>query len=132
MAAVICLREQLRVGTNTVLECPAPNTHFGVVFEDDAETGYFYGLDLSREHPGQVVDALHIYNVHSVTDKEKPSLCEIVWAEDGLKAGLFLNGQPHAVFDFASRRGYCRNNFPAISDWSKTHEWDDRALELFR
>lgn len=52
----------------------------------------FYGLDTSRSEGKQILDALHIYNVRSVIDKEKPSRVQIVWSEDRFKAALFING----------------------------------------
>ena len=42
---------------------------------------WFYGLDTSLE-TNPILDALHIYDVASVVNKEKPSLAQIVWTED--------------------------------------------------
>jgi len=77
---------------------------------------------------------LHIYNVRSVADKNLRSQAQIVWSEDGLKAALLIDRYPHAVFDFAARRGYCRSGFPPPdSNWTKfDHAWDDSAQEFFR
>jgi len=63
-----------------------------------------------------------------------PSQAQIVWSEDGLKAALLINRYPHAVFDFAGRRGYRRSGFPAPDpNWTKfDHAWDDSAQEFFR
>ena len=104
-----------------------------VFFEDDGDTGYFYDLDTCAES-NQILDALHIYNVVSVVDKEKPSLAQIEWSEDGLRAPLFINGYAHAVFDFAGKRGYCRTNFPSPEKkWTSFgHEWSNAALDSFR
>jgi hypothetical protein len=44
---------------------------FATVFEDDGETGYFYAMDLRREE--QIVDAVHIYNVASMVDRQRVS-----------------------------------------------------------
>ena len=103
------------------------------MFEDDGETGYFYGLDLSRKKQ-PIVDARHIYNVADVTDRDVPSVVQIAWSADSLKAALFINKYPHAVIDFAARRSYCRTAFPPPSrKWSE-HDalWDDTAVDLFR
>ncbi len=80
------------------------------------------------------MDALHIYNVANVTDRAKPSVVQLVWSRDGLKAALLINRYPHAVFDFESRRGYCRTGFPPPDKiWTQhSHEWSDDAQELFR
>jgi hypothetical protein len=77
----------------------------------DGDTGYFYVCD--HRHPEQpVIDALHIYDVQSVSDKEKTSLFEIMWLTDNLKTALFINGRCHALFDFTKMEGRCRSNFP--------------------
>src|SRR5260221_3728612 len=112
MPSTIEAEETFTVGQETFVPSESPTSQFGVVFEDEGDTGYFYGLDLSRE-TNQIVDALHIYNVASVVDKEKPSVAQIAWSDDGLKAALFINGYAHAVFDFADKRGYCRTNLPS-------------------
>lgn len=121
----------INVGEETVIEDESPKTCFAVVFEDDGETGYFYGLDRSLDDP--ILDALHIYNSDAVTDKNIPSKVQILWSQDGLKAALIINQYPHAVFDFEGKRGYCRSNFPPPNEcWTKfSHEWDDAARNLF-
>ena len=106
---------------------------FKAVFEDDGDTGYFYGLD-TRNAEEPVLDALHIYDVETVSDRELPSRFQIVWTADGTKVALFVNEYSHAAFDFAARRGYCRTNFPPPlhSDFSSAgHEWDDSVAESF-
>jgi hypothetical protein len=133
MPVQLAAEQTITVGQRTVVEGPSPSTTFGVVFEDDGMTGYLYGLDFSR--PGNpIVDALHIYNVEEVADRAKPSLVQLVWSQDGLKAALLINRFPHAVFDFEGRRGYCRTGFPPPDrKWTRhDHAWDDRAADLFK
>jgi len=135
MSSTIETEETISVGQATVISCCSPSTEYEVVFEDDGETGYFYGLD-NRRDENRILDAMHIYNVRKVLDKEKRSLVQIVWSEDGLKAALLINEFPHAVFDFAAKRGYCRTNFPNLSssdpDWpSSSKEWKDGVMDLF-
>ena len=121
---------ELRVGTPIVIESQAARSGFGVFFEDDRETGYFYGLD--RKSDSAILDALHIYTVANVTDANLPSRVQIFWSRDWLKCGLSINDYIHAVFDFESKRGYCRTGFPPIDDWSKdAHVWSDDAIKLF-
>lgn len=133
MNASIVAEQEIRVGRPVVVEAPAPEGLFSVVFEDDGDTGYFYALELARG-TNPVVDAVHIYNVANVSDREIPSQVQIVWAGDGEKALLLINGYPHAIFDFASRRGYCRTGFPppATVGWrDHSHAWSEEALGLF-
>ena len=70
------------VGTPEVIESPSPQTQYVVVFEDDSETGYFYGID-SQNEAQPILDALHIYTAANVIDAEKQSVLEILWTEDG-------------------------------------------------
>jgi len=133
MEFAIYAEEALTVGTETVVDSGSPQGRYVVVFEDDGETGYFYALDaVGEENP--ILDALHIYNVSSVADREILSTLQIVWSVDGLKAALVINRYPHAAFDFEARRGYCRTGFPPPNtDWTQHgHEWDDAVLELFK
>lgn len=132
MPSKIYLRDTLHIGIPKVYECPAPSTAFMVVFEDDGETGYLYGLDGSRaDQP--ILDALHIYNVSGVTDKDSPATVEIAWTDDGLKVCLIINRYPHAIFDFEAKRAYCRNNFPPPDPaFTTSHQWDENVLELFK
>jgi hypothetical protein len=104
----------------------SPTTQYTAVFEDDGDTGYFYAYDLAR-----VLDAVHIYNLSSVVDKDRESLAEIIWTPDGLKAALLINNYPHAVIDFADRRSYCRTGFPSpLPDWNRG-AWTEDLMELF-
>jgi hypothetical protein len=132
-AASITVEQDITVGEPVVVDGPSPLTQFAVVFEDDRETGYFYGLDTSQKD-NPILDALHIYNVTNVTDRNIPSKVQIVWSADGLKSALLINKYPHAIFDFQAKRGYCRTGFPPpAKSWSaEGHEWDDKAQELFK
>lgn len=123
----------LTVGIKDVIESKSPENDFAVVFEDDGDTGYLYALDTARKNQ-PILDAVSIYDVINVADRDKPSKFVIVWSSDGLKAALFVNDYPHAVFDFAAKRGYCRRNFPdPDKNWTKhSHEWSDSALESFK
>ncbi len=126
-------RETINIGEEISVFGESPEGRFAAVFEDDGETGYFYALDAEKSG-SRICDAVHIYNVNDVADKNIPSKVEIVWSKDGLKSALLINDYAHAIFDFSAQRGYCRNNFPPSNkDWTQfEHEWTDEALELFR
>ncbi len=136
LKASTSVEQTLNVGTDTYVDSPSPGGRYAVVFEDEGRTGYFYALDMSKMSNGvnPIVDALQIYNVGSVVDRDIPSTLQIIWSEDGLKAALFINNYAHAVFDFEASRGYCRTGFPPPDGrWTLySHEWDDSALGLFR
>ena len=126
--------QTFRAGDDVFAAADSPTGLYGAVFEDDGETGYFYAVDLVRKL--EIFDAVHIYNVSNVADRDRPSKLSIVWSEDGSKCALLINEYPHAVFDFDARRGYCRSNFPNYPDppepsestWpSSDHSWSDEA-----
>jgi hypothetical protein len=135
MPITITAEEQILVGQEFVIEGAAPEGHFITVFEDDGDTGYFYALDTKAEG-NSIQDALHIYNVANVADSAKPSIVKIGWSNDSQKAVLLINDFPHAVFDFGTRRGFCRTGFPPRHQgdtWSPGgHQWDDSIVELFK
>lgn len=115
----------------------SPSGSYSVFFEDEGETGYFYALDRAwTDDP--ILDALHIYNVADVVDKDRPSALRILWSSDGMRCALLINGYAHAAFDFKARRGYCRNNFPNFptSDTSRwkcdDHSWSDAAINWLK
>jgi hypothetical protein len=124
--------EMITVGEPIVLETASPVSRYGVVFEDDGRTGYFYGLDFTSQG-NPILDALHIYNVSDVSDREDMHQVQIKWSRDGLKALLAVNGRSQAIFDFEAQRGYCRSGFPPTAQWSvEGHDWDDDAVKLFK
>ena len=81
-----------------------------------------------------ILDAVQIYNVENVVDRDRPSQVGIVWSSDGARCALLINNYPHAVFDFCAKRGYCRTNFPNFENpgdgsWIKAdHSWSDEAV----
>ena len=119
-------------GQEAFLDSKSSSNSFAVVFEDDGTTGYFYALDTANEDQ-MILDAVHIYNAENVTDKDRSSIARIIWSASGEQAALLINEYPHAVFDFAGKRGYCRTGFPPPSQkWSSEgHEWDDAAMNFF-
>lgn len=132
MPSEILVSETITLGNPITLDCPSPKTNFSVVFEDDGEAGYFYGLDLDNQKQ-PVLDALQIYNVKDILDENVSVKVEIIWSEDGLKSCLAINGFKHAIFDFASRKAYCRMNYPPPDRrFTNSHKWNDEALELFK
>jgi hypothetical protein len=123
------IERTIHIGQPIVVEFNSKKVPFSVVFEDDGETGYFYAVDNSKTAAGRVADALWIYDVKSSLDASTPRAVQIRWSVDGLKAGLFVDGSPQAVFDFSARRGYNRANFPATSTWSRSnHAWDSSIV----
>jgi hypothetical protein len=132
MNSIVVATEEFIPGSETAIEARAPAGNLCVIFEDDGETGYFYAVDTSTGGYA-VLDAVHIYSVEGVTDRDKPSTATILWSSDNCKAALLINRRPHAVFDFSRRYGYCQDNFPipqSDSGWSRP-QWSDDVRSLF-
>ncbi len=125
-------KEKFQVGEEIVLMSTSADGQHKVVFEDEGETGYFYAVD-PREGQNCILDAMYIYDVKGVSDRHIPSVALIIWSADGQKASLLINNHPHAVFDFASCRGFCRDEFPPPhkgSLWTR-HAWTDDLRQWF-
>ncbi len=126
----ISLEEEIQVGNEVELSSASSNSDYGIVFDDDGTVGYLYAIEFRGENY-DLLDAMHIYNVASVVDRDKPSTIQIAWSDDGLKATLLINDYPHAVVDFANHRGFCRNNFPSPGPNWRRPEWSDQVFEDF-
>jgi hypothetical protein len=131
MPVIIDQVEEGRAGDERLLGSESEDGRAAVVFEDDGETGYFYACGSVN---GPILDALHIYNVASVVDRDRPSEYKIGWSPSGRQAILLINGQPHAVFDFDREKGWCRSGFPPSNEkWSLDgHDWDEACVGYFR
>ena len=121
------------IGHPVNYEGPAPygksftGTGFGVVFEDDGETGYLYATNESHD---EIFDALHLYNVGDVKQVKPGDEVFIVWNPSLMKAGIFYHQQFQAIIDFKKQRACCRTGFPPPNKrWCKSsHEWDEMLV----
>jgi hypothetical protein len=128
----IYVKETFSVGNDIFIASDSEKfNNYHVVFEDDTQTGYFYALDTNFEN--NIQDAVHIYNVKDIVDKNIPSEIIITWSEDGLKSILYINNYPHAIIDFENKKCYCRTGFPPKdkkSKWSSNgHEWNEEIYK---
>jgi hypothetical protein len=105
-------------GEDLFVESLSPENSYGVVFEDDGETAYFYAVVKDKEGTGmQVLDALHIWDKD---EEAKKSRLMIIWSHDWLKAALVIDGACHALFDFETHGGYSINEFPPPNEiWTQ-------------
>ena len=135
MPLKIVASETFRVGQALVVDADSPVGRYATVFEDDGESGVFYAVDTDIDDGNPVQDALLVYVAADVTDAELASTLEIGWSDDGLKALLLINDQPHAAFDFAQRQGWCQLALPEAAvdkAWSKApRAWSDAVEALF-
>jgi hypothetical protein len=132
MPVVVDQVEQSKPGDGLLVASQSEDGRVAVVFEDDGETGYFYACETVN---GPILDALHIYDVAAVKDRDRPSEYKIGWSSPGRQAILVINGHPHAVFDFDVQKGWCRSGFPlppSNHKWSRDgHDWDESCLACF-
>jgi len=125
-------------GEDLFAESFSPESPYGVVFEDDGQTAYFYAVEKDKEGTGlRVLDALHIRETgESPFEDEdaefrgpapKPSRLQIVWSKDWMKSALVIDGLCHALFDFIAHGGYNINQFPPPNEfWTQ----GDRKLTM--
>jgi hypothetical protein len=105
-----------------MLDSRSPAGASMTVFEDDGDTGYFYALDVGREHGEKIVDAIQIYTTTEDfgDDHREPIVARIVWSDDGKRSGLEIDGQLQAVFDFSNLVGCSLIGFPPASNgWAR-------------
>jgi len=116
-----------------------------VVFEDEGVAGYFYACDRTGvTHEASILDAMLIYTVAALNksdeEQRRPTeerIAAVEWSRDGLRAVLYIEGIPQALYDFGERVGHCRMNFPNFMDekgsaWRKsTHAWSEEAIRRF-
>jgi hypothetical protein len=116
------------MGEDNFVESFSPENNYGVVFEDDGDTAYFYAVEKDPQGHGlKVLDALHIYESDEVGQPgedgqpvKSPSKLLIVWSKDWLKCALIIDGFCHAIYDFQAHGGYNINEFPPPNDvWTK-------------
>lgn len=122
---------KILVGTpDTFLDSTAAAGMVGVVFEDDGTTGYFYAV-----RPGakiEILDALHVYDVANVTDRQRPATVQIFWDATETAAVLLIGGYGHALYDFQRMAGFCRNAFPpARNGQIAKRELTDELIEQY-
>lgn len=127
------LERQWTPGEDLFAESFSPESPYGVVFEDDGQTAYFYAVEKDAEGTGlRVLDALHIRetggeNAEPLDPAQPPSKLQIVWSRDWMKCALVIDGLCHALFDFIAHGGYNINEFPPPNElWTQ----GDRKLTM--
>jgi hypothetical protein len=122
MKGYLMQEKKLLAGQDTFIESVSPENNYGVVFEDDGETAYFYALerDPTSQEP-RILDALHIYQTEETGVEDKtPQKLMIIWSRDWMKAALVIDGRCHGLFDFKEHGGYNINEFPPpAGPWTK-------------
>ena len=136
MKGYLLKEQQIKIGENTYVESLSSENDYAVMFEDDTETGYFYGAEKNKEtQEVRILDMLHIYDVESIAEEERTATLSIIWSTDWMRSALIINSYCHAVFDFANHGGYNRHEFPPPNSiWTKQDRklTDEMVAEFFR
>ncbi|HEV3250501.1 MAG TPA: DUF2251 domain-containing protein [Puia sp.] len=123
MNGFLMQEKTFKKGEFIFIESYSPENNFGVIFEDDRETAYFYAVEVEQEKKGnRILDALHIYETDDSSLESKTSSLVILWSKDWLKSALVLDGLCHAVYDFEKQAGYNINEFPPPNSFWSKHE----------
>ena len=140
-------------GEDNFVESFSPENNYGIVFEDDGQTAYFYAVEKDRDTSAlRVLDALHIYEVDEFLAaresiegaaaggspeqqaEKKTSKLLVIWSRDWMKCALVIDGQCQAIYNFETQGGYNINEFPPPNDmWTKGDRklTDELIRELF-
>ncbi|HZE82853.1 MAG TPA: DUF2251 domain-containing protein [Puia sp.] len=137
MNGYLMQEQDITRGEDNFIESFSPENRYGVVFEDDGDTAYFYAVEKDAEGQGlRVLDALHIYEADEAegagpepADPESKAISPpakrsskliLVWSKDWKKCALVIDGFCHAIFDFEAQSGYNINEFPLPNSiWTK-------------
>ncbi len=113
--------QDIVLGNDAFVESFSLENNFGVVFESNDETGYFYAIEIdaaTKEH--KILDALHIFETEEISKGKKQINIKIIWTKDWLKSALIFDDECHAIFDFEKHGGYNINEFPPPNSfWTK-------------
>ncbi len=135
MKGYLLKEQRIVIGDEIFIESNASENNFAVMFEDDGESGYFYGAEKETGTTDlRILDMLHIYDVESIPAAEKNAMLNIIWSKDWTKCALVIDKYCHAVFDFADHGAYNRNEFPEPNDfWTKRPRLltDEMILNFF-
>jgi hypothetical protein len=107
---------------------PFEDSGFGVVLDDDGDTGYLYITSADFE---DVHDTLYVY---SSTGAEAPTNDEdifVLYNMELMKAGLFYRDMFWAVVDFKNSKACTRTGMPECKPggWcTGSHSWDEKMM----
>ena len=87
---------------------PFDGSGYGVMFEDDGQTGYFYA---TTENFDRILDALHLYNKGDSNRPGENDQIYLVWNPRLQKAGIFYHNHFQAVVDFRNKLSCCGQAF---------------------
>jgi hypothetical protein len=89
MKGYLLRNQAYTAGEDTFIESTSNENNYAVVFEDDTDTGYFYGIEIEAATGKQtILDALHIYNIEEVPAEQRKGVIKIIWSTNWLRCAL--------------------------------------------
>jgi hypothetical protein len=121
MNGFLMQQKTIVLGDEVFVESHSPENEYGIVFESNDETGYFYAVEIDAQtKQKRILDALHIFETPEISKMKKQIDIKIIWARDWMKCALIVDDECHAVFDFEKNGGYNINEFPPPNTcWTK-------------
>ena len=122
------IAHQLKYAGEGHYEIPLDGADFGLVFEENKETGYLY---VTTSGFAEILDALHLYDRGTEEALRPEDEVFLVWSPDLEKAGFYFRGRFQAGVDFRRHEACCRSGFPTLPNtpWLRsTHEWNDKVV----
>ncbi|MBK7878486.1 MAG: DUF2251 domain-containing protein [Planctomycetes bacterium] len=104
------------------LESPDRNGGWSLVFEDDGDSGYAYACRMDGHGPGsaRIVESKLVYVVDRDVERDAALSIELVWDDDGRRAGVVIGNRLSAAFDFCASAAWSRTGFPECCDgWNE-------------
>ena len=118
MRGYLLKNQKITLGEEIFIDSVSLDNNYEVIFEDDTDTGYFYGAERNKNtNELRILDMLLIYDVEAIIKFERTVTLNIIWSVNWTRCGLILNNYCHAVFDFEKQSGYNRHEFPAPVLW---------------
>src|ERR1700710_1899554 len=113
MNGYLMQQKTIILGEDAFVESLSLENKYGVAFESNDETGYFYAIEIDvKRKEERILDALHIYEIEEISKEKEQIDIKIIWTKDWLKAALIVDDECHALFDFEKHGGYNINEFP--------------------
>lgn len=122
MSTVVSLERTIIPGVPVVVSWDCPASSFGVMFEDDGQTGYVYAVQNAGEGSG-ILDALMVYQMRPGDQPSSPRFLTLRWAYPVV--AVYLDSALAAAYDFHGRRRFGVLRFPPPGQgWMDTEpEW---------
>lgn len=111
-----------------VYQISLPDLGYGLVLEDNGDTGYLYITDPTFSN---IEDTVHVYDYGDADQLKVGQEAFIVWSLELKRAGLFYGGSFQAGVDFVRKQAVSRTGFPPTEHppWSPDHTWRESVVE---